>query len=232
MSPNHAQLFSYYTRKYRSHIARLTSGPSTHRLHSDLILSGVDETSNETKNLLVKPKKSGDKPRKRSDRERCASFPLTTIYETLHDIAKHNHNLDPSKCELVARPCNLEIWYKNNRATSGAVNGFTEYKEELMLERFKARLVAKGAEQRGRSRFHRHFPPCCSTHISTCCTYHCLIFLVGHYINWMSIMLAFLHGDLEEPVYMLQPPGLTDPTYPQHVIHSLIHTQLSIHVHS
>jgi len=96
-------------------------------------LSGVDETSNETKNLLVKPKKSGDKPRKRSDRERCAPFPLTTIYETLHDIAKHNHNLDPSKCELVARPCNLEMWYKNNRATSGAVNGFTEYKEELML---------------------------------------------------------------------------------------------------
>src|SRR5688500_18579029 len=87
--------------------------------------------------------------------------------ETLHDIAKHSHNLDPSKCELVASLCNLEMWYKNNRATSGTVNGFTEYKEELMLERFKARLVAKGAEQRGRSRFNRHFQPCCSTHIST-----------------------------------------------------------------
>lgn len=110
-------------------------------MHSDLILSGVDETSNETKNLLVKPKKSGDKPRKRSDRERCAPFPLTTIYETLHDIAKHNHNLDPSKCELVARPCNLEMWYKNNRATSGAVNGFTEYKEELMLVQSPTRPI-------------------------------------------------------------------------------------------
>lgn len=136
----------------------------------------------------MKPKKSGDKPRKRSDRERCAPFPLTTIYETLHDIAKHNHNLDPSKCELVARPCNLEMWYKNNRATSGAVNGFTEYKEELMLERFKARLVAKGAEQRGRSRFHTLSALLYDPHQYV--LYLPLPYLlVGHYINWMSIML-------------------------------------------
>lgn len=105
------------------------------------------------------------------------------------------------------------MWYKNNRATSGAVNGFTEYKEELMLERFKARLVAKGAEQRGRSRFHRHFQPC-PTSVRVVLT---IALSFGWPLHQLDVNNAFLHGDLEEPVYMLQPPGLTDPTYPQHV---------------
>lgn len=73
------------------------------------------------------------------------------------------------------------------------------------VERFKARLVAKGFAQRHGTDYNEIYAPV-SKHVTvrTCLAYAALRDME---IRQIDIKTAFLNGDLEEEIYMKQPPG-------------------------
>jgi hypothetical protein len=88
-------------------------------------------------------------------------------------------------------------------------------KPDRGVNRFKAQLVAKGFDKKCGIDYHETFSP-----IIKLATIRLLPALAVHFdweLRQLEVSNAFLHGLLNEEVYMEQPPGFVDPMYPEFV---------------
>ncbi|GKV13735.1 hypothetical protein SLEP1_g24719 [Rubroshorea leprosula] len=109
---------------------------------------------------------------------------------------------------LVSRPKNHPIigtkWVFRNKLNENGI-----------VVRNKARLVAKGYCQEEGIDFDETFAPVARLEaIRMLLTFACF---KGFTLYQMDVKSAFLNGYIQEEVYVEQPPGFEDPSYPNHV---------------
>ncbi|GAU41145.1 hypothetical protein TSUD_190450 [Trifolium subterraneum] len=118
-------------------------------------------------------------------------YDFVTDDEALHNLAIFSPSEDPTTYDEAAK---LDMW-------RNAMN----YNEQGKVEKHKARLVAKGYFQQHGIDYNEVFAPVARW--DTIRTILAIAALRGWYIYQLDVKSAFLHGELNEEVYVEQPLG-------------------------
>jgi histone deacetylase 1/2 len=194
------------------------SGSSAASVHIAFAVPPPERPRTRSQDGIVKPKEITD-GRIRYDRIRFANFSATgeptSISEALSDpkwklamdeeysalLKNKTWHLVPSRPGTNIIDCK---WvYKVKRRADGSI------------DRYKARLVAKGFKQRYGIDYEDTFSPVLKA--ATICLVLSIAVSRGWYLRQLDVKNAFLHGVLEEEVYMRQPPGFEEPSLMGHV---------------
>ena len=171
----------------------------------DLIIGDPDagiKTRSATENeCLYHNFLSKEEPKKVEDALKDADW-VTAMQEELNEFERNE------VWKLVPRPKNRSVvgtkWIFKNKTDSDGV-----------IIRNKARLVAKGYSQQEGIDYDETFAP-----VARLEAIRIFLAYAAHKkfkVFQMDVKSAFLNGELEEEVYVEQPPGFIDPKYPDHV---------------
>jgi hypothetical protein len=124
-----------------------------------------------------------------------------------------------------ATKCNetLGKWCKNKHGASKIIDTFEMYQwvfkvkkhADGTIERYKARLAAKGFKQRYGLDYEDTFSPAVKP--ANICLLLSLAVTQGWSLRQLDVQNAFLHGVLEEEVYMRQHPRFVNYAHSTHL---------------
>ena len=132
---------------------------------------------------------------------------------------KDSHWLQAMKTEFAALQQN-QTWDLNPRSSFMNVINCKwifklKYKADGSIERQKSRLVAKGFKQEDGFDYDETFSSVIK--ITTVRILLSLAISQKWFIHQLDVSNAFLHGDLQELIFMEQPPGFVNTNLPHHV---------------
>jgi hypothetical protein len=163
----------------------------------------------------VKPKQFTDGTIRYGHRGFCVTREPQTLLEGLEDENWKGAMNEEFAALKRKKTCHLVLAHLAQNLIDCKWVYKIKHKADGMIDRYKARLVAKGFKQRYRIDYEDTF-----SHVVKIATIIIILFIVVSK-NWclrqLDVQNAFLHDVLEEDVFMKQPPGFEDPSYPQHV---------------
>ncbi|MCO5595088.1 hypothetical protein L7F22_049126 [Adiantum nelumboides] len=116
--------------------------------------------------------------------------------------------MDNNTWQLVPAPANRKLvtcnWLLRKK-----------FHSDGSVSRYKARLVARGFSQVPGMDYNETFSP-----VLQITTFRVLIAIAAQFhflLHQMDVRIVFLHGNLEEEIYMIQPPGYISSEHPNHV---------------
>ena len=141
------------------------------------------------------------------------SISTTVEPKTYTEASQHDCWLKAMKAELEALQSNntwtLTKLPHNKKAIGCGWVYKVKYHADGSIERYKARLVAKGYTQMEGLDFLNTFSPVAK--LTTVKLVLALAAINGWHLRQLDVNNAFLHGELNEEVYMQLPPGMVVP---------------------
>ncbi|KAJ9556147.1 hypothetical protein OSB04_010761 [Centaurea solstitialis] len=185
----------------------------------------VSAPTNSSHPMITRAKAGIFKPRHIADLSQLNHLPLhSALYATTDPTSFKTAERDPKWVRAMQQE--LDALRKNNtwslvpRPINRKIVGSkwlyrTKFHSDGSVERYKARLVAQGFSQTPGLDYSHTFSPVVKA--STVRVILSLAVINKWNLHQLDVNNAFLHGHLDECVYMEQPPGFAHPNFPHHV---------------
>jgi len=184
-----------------------------HDYHCHLVTSTSDSTSSSTASGILYSLSSVLSYNRLSSSKKFFSLSVSVLVEptSYTQVVKHEEWREAMNTEIKALKLNKTWTVVDLPASKHVIGCKWVYKVKLQsdgtLERYKARLVAKGYNQCEGVDYYKTFSPVAK--LTTVRTLLAVTAIKQWHLHQLDVNNAFLHGQLDEEVYMSLPPGFT-----------------------